>query len=183
MSAPDLKVGLVVCDNSDAEARAIRSALEWFNVRVFTYWIGRGNDLVEILSGRDIYRDSDHLIISGHGDEGNLLMPHVDPGVLELGEPRGNWNPDTVRKYAKLPPLLVFCSACGLGYPEMANAFLDGGARAYIGAADYPHGHAALFIVLRFYYELMSRKCSEREAFERARSQDKDTAMYQWFEI
>lgn len=180
MSAPRLKIALVVSESPDAEA--VRGVLECFSVRVFRHGIGRGDDLVAVLSGEDIYPDTDHLILCCHGHEGKIVMPELGPGVARADEPVGNWGPEEVRRYAKLPPILVLNTGCDLGRPDMVRAFLDSGCRAYVGAADYPEGDAALFFVVRFYYELLTKKCTEREAVELARSQDDQTAMYRYFD-
>lgn len=36
-----MQVALVVGPDCDMESQAVRAALEYFGVRVFTYWIGR----------------------------------------------------------------------------------------------------------------------------------------------
>ncbi len=178
MSKPRLRVALSVFPGSEGEAQAIRSVLEWFDVRVITFRIGRGNDLVAILSGRDIYPDTDHLLLSCHGREGRIVMPEIGAEVSERGEPVGDWTAEDVRRHARLPGLLVLSTGCSLGCSEMVRAFLDSGCRGYIGTEDYPQGDAALFFVLRFYYELLTGKCSESGAVELARLQDDQTRMY-----
>lgn len=182
MSAPVLRVALVMCEWADMEALALRSVLERLGVRVTLYPIGRGNDLVEVLSGRDLPEGTDHLVLACHGDaEKRLVMPVLGPGVAEPGEPVGNWGAEEIRRCASLPPLLVLNTGCSLGSPAMADAFLSSGCRAYVAATGDPLGNAALFFAIRFYYELISTGCSEREAVERSRSQDADTGLYRWF--
>lgn len=88
MSKPVMNVALVCGPDSDMETQAIRAALECFQARVFTYWIGRPNDLISVLSGEDIYHGTDMIILSFHGDEGKLLMPELGEDVYEEGEPR-----------------------------------------------------------------------------------------------
>jgi len=182
VSTPYLNVHLAVCEGSALEAQAIRAALEWFNIRVVTHWIGRGNDLAAVLSGRDLLPDADHLLISCHGLGGEIVMPEPASGVCLPDEPAGNWGPETVRKYASLPSILVIGNGCGLGTPRMAKAFIEAGARAYIGPDGEPEASSSLFYVVYYYYELITTGCSERQAARHAATRDSQTAMYRWFD-
>lgn len=84
-------VSLVVGPNCDMESYAIRSALEYFGVRVNIHWIGRPNDLIDVLSGEELDNKVDYLILNFHGDEGRFCMPELDEDVYESNEPRGNF--------------------------------------------------------------------------------------------
>lgn len=74
MSKPEKNVALVCGPDCDMEVQSIRATLEYFGARVFTYWVGRPSDLTDILSGRDLYPNTDTIILSFHGDEGQLIM-------------------------------------------------------------------------------------------------------------
>jgi hypothetical protein len=71
------------------EPFAIRSTLEYFGATV--HWIGRPNDLVDILSGKELDQRCDYLILVFHGDEGRLCMPELGEDVYEPDEPRGEY--------------------------------------------------------------------------------------------
>ncbi len=180
MSTPRLRIALVDIGGSDTSALA--PALEAFGCRPLVYRVGRGNDLVGILSGEDLWKDADHLILDCHGQDGRIAMPYVHPSVVEPGEPTGDWGPERVREHAKLPPLLVMSTGCSTGSPELARAFLDAGCRAYIGPDDYPNGAVGLFCEIHFYYQLLYGGLGEREALARATAQGGDAAMYRWYE-
>jgi len=76
---------------------------------------------------------------------------------------------------------LVIGNGCTLGDPELANAFLKIGCRAYIGPKDYIDGDATFYFIIRFFYELLSNQRSEKEAYELAKSTDQETCLYEWY--
>jgi len=182
MSKPIMNVALVCGPNCDMETQAIRAALEYFGARVFTYWIGRPNDLISVLSGEDLYPDTEMILLSFHGDEGKLIMPELDESVYEAGEPQGDFGPDEIARYAKLEGKIVIGNGCSLGDAKLAQAFLDRGCRIYIGPDDYPDGNAALMFVLRFFYEIMQNNREVKEAFQIAKTTDEEISMYQLYE-
>jgi hypothetical protein len=76
----------------------------------------------------------------------------------------------------------VLNDGCGLGYPGMVGAFLGGGCRAYIGSAKGTRGDATLLFTLHFYYELLTKGCTEREAVRLAASTDEQTALFRFYD-
>jgi hypothetical protein len=177
LSNSNIDIALVVGPESNLEAQAIRSSLEAFNVRILTYWIGRPNDLIKILSEED----ADFIILSFHGVQGELVMPELGEMVYEDNEPRNNFGAREILEYGKFNNHLVIGNGCTLGYPELANAFLSVGCRTYIGPRDYIDGNATLYFIIRFFYEILSNKRTELEAYELAKSTDKETSLYEWY--
>ncbi|WP_203363417.1 delta-aminolevulinic acid dehydratase [Bacillus sp. REN10] len=182
MSKPELTVALVCGPDCDMEANAIRSAIEYFGGRVITYWIGRPNDLIAVLSGEDLYPDTDYIILSFHGDEGQFIMPELDESVYEADEPQGDFGSNDVKRYAKLNNKIVLANGCTLGVPQLAQVFIESGCQTYIGPDDYPYGNAALMFALRFFYEIIQNKKSVKEAFELTKTTDEEMSMYQLYE-
>ncbi|WP_334077188.1 delta-aminolevulinic acid dehydratase [Paenibacillus sanfengchensis] len=183
MSKPLMNVALVCGPDNDMEMQAMRAALELFGVRVFTYWIGRPDDLISVLNGEDLYPGTDLIVLHFHGDEGKMIMPELGEDVYEDGEPRGDFGPDEIRRYAKLEGKTVFGNGCTLGDPALARAFLDGGCRIYIGPDDYPEGNAALMFMLRLFYEMCQNLKPLKEAYRLARSMDEENmTMYRIYE-
>ena len=90
ISKLDLYVSLVVGPNFDLESFALRSTLEYFGVRVTIHWVGRPNDLVDVLSGEDRDERMNYLILNFHGDEGRFCMLKLGVDIYEDGEPRVN---------------------------------------------------------------------------------------------
>ncbi|MDF1508648.1 delta-aminolevulinic acid dehydratase [Robertmurraya sp. DFI.2.37] len=177
MSMPSIDVTLAVGPDSALEAQAIRSGLEVFNVRVITYWIGRPNDLIKLITENE----SDYLILSFHGVEGELVMPELGEMVYEDNEPKKNFGATEILEYGRLNKQLVIGNGCTLGDPELANAFLKIGCRAYIGPKDCIDGDASFYFIIRFFYELLSNQRSEKEAYELAKSTDQETCLYEWY--
>ncbi|MBD8026277.1 delta-aminolevulinic acid dehydratase [Ureibacillus sp. Re31] len=182
MSRPEMYVSLVVGPNCEMESYAIRSALEYFGVRVNIHWIGRPNDLIDVLSGEELANKVDYLILNFHGDEGRFCMPELDEEVYESNEPRGEFLGDhEIKQFTKLKDIKVIGSGCTLGMEQLANAFLECGCHSYIGPDDYIDGNANLMFLIKFFYEIISNHKSQEEAFEIARSIDKETAMYKLY--
>ncbi|HZG15258.1 MAG TPA: delta-aminolevulinic acid dehydratase [Candidatus Bathyarchaeia archaeon] len=179
MSKPFMNVALVCGPNCDMETQAIRSTLEYFGARVFTYWIGRPNDFISVLSGQDIYNGTDMIILNFHGDEGKFLMPELGADVYEESEPREDFGPDEILRYAKLNGKTVVSNGCSLGEETLARAFLDCGCKIYMGPKEYPDGNDALMFLIRFFYEIIQHAKSVEEAFMIARSMSDDLSMYE----
>lgn len=182
MSKPVMNVALVCGPDCDMEVQAIRATLEYFGARVFTYWVGRPNDLIDILSSKDLYPNTDTLILCFHGDEGQFIMPELEESIYEPGEPKGNFGPEEIRRFAKLAGKTVIGTGCSVGKLETAQAFLDSGCEVYIGPNDYPDGNDALMFVLRLFFDLIQNKRSVKEAFQNAKSLDAEMDMYQLYE-
>ncbi|ERI09393.1 hypothetical protein HMPREF0083_02512 [Aneurinibacillus aneurinilyticus ATCC 12856] len=182
MSKPVMNVALVCGPDCDMEIQAIRATLECFGARVFTYWVGRPNDLIDIISGKDLYPNTDMIILCFHGDEGQFIMPELEESIYELGEPKGNFGPEEIRRFAKLAGKTVISTGCSVGKLETAQAFLDSGCEVYIGPNDDPYGNDALMFVLRLFYDLIQNKRSVKEAFQNAKSLDAEMDMYQLYE-
>lgn len=182
MSKPEMNVALVCGPDCDMEVQAIRAALEYFGARVFTYWVGRPKDLIDILSGEDLYPSTDTIVLCFHGEEGQLIMPELEESIYEPGEPKGNFGPEEIRKFARLAGKTVIGTGCSVGKLETAQAFLDSGCETYIGPNDYPDGNDALMFVLRLFYDLIQNKRGVKEAFQIAKSLDTEMEMFQLYE-
>ncbi|MEH6942750.1 delta-aminolevulinic acid dehydratase [Bacillus sp. JJ722] len=182
MSKPELYVSLVVGPDSDMAAYSLRSTLEYFGARVTVHWIGRPNDLVDVLSGEDRADKMDYLIFSFHGDEGRFCMPELGEDVYEPDEPRGEFfGAQDVIRYSKLKDVKVIGAGCKLGVESLATAFLKCGCHSYMGPDDDIDGNANLMFVMRFMYEIINHNKSQQEAFEIAKSIDQETSMYQLY--
>ncbi len=151
-------------------------------MRVFTYWIGRPNDFTDILSGKDLYPDTDMIVLNFHGDEGEFIMPELDESVYEAGETQGNFGPEEIASSASLDGKIVIGNGCTLGDPVLAKAFLNCGCQTYIGPDDYPDGNAALMFVLCLFYEVIQNERGVNEAFQIVKTMDEEMLMYQIYE-
>jgi hypothetical protein len=182
MSKSNLTVALVVGENCDAEASAIRGVLEYFNAQVMKIFIGRPNDFIDILNGKNLYPGIKHIIFSFHGKAGKFVMPILGKDIYEKDEPQKNFGVDEIEKYCELDGKFIINTACSLGNKKMAKAFINKGCKNYIGAKNYIEGNSALFFVIRFYYELLNNNRTEKEAFQITANSDTETNNFQWFE-
>lgn len=162
---PKLPVSLVVLEGADMEAVALRAALEYFNCQVDTHWIGSKKECCEILRGNI----STHsiLVLCCHGDE---------TGILCGGE--ASITPTDVAECAAVGGKSVVVLGCNTGNESFADAFLHGGADAYIAPAGYPEGDAALLFGIHLFYAIQQHGKSVREAQASACAFDDESAMF-----
>ncbi len=170
---------LIVSFDCDAEAAALRAALEWYHTDVMIRYIGRPKDFLDVLSG-DVLFPPDVLILCGHGDDGVFLMPELGEDVYFDGEPR-NISPDDVRAHLKLRPTLCISTACTSGTAEMGAAFAEHGV-PYLAPDDYIEGNTPLFFILHLFYLHQNGGKTFAEAAAIAKLTDADTAMYTFYD-
>ena len=91
---------IVVIGNTGSEAEALRQSLEAFGYFVAIKYIGRPNDFVSVLKGELVF-EPDSIILSCHGDDGEILMPLLGENVYEPNEPRGNMSGTDIERYLK----------------------------------------------------------------------------------
>lgn len=166
------------CDTGN-EAQALRGVLESFGVFVGVKYIGRPNDLADILSG-ELPMDADTLIFSCHGDEGAFVMPVLGESVYLDGEVRTNFSSREIKEYLKLQNKLILSLGCTTGCKDMRDVFAEN--NTYIAPCDYVEGRSALFFAVRFFYELLQNSHSVREAFEIAKHTDTETDLFEFYE-
>jgi len=161
-------LNLIVVDD-DLEALALRSALEWWGVRVITQFVGKAQDFVDIFQKGNL---SLYICIAAHGDEINDRWGFKLP---ELGEEIAKKQPygkvlfaDNFSDFLKLNGNHILSLGCYTGSKEIADAFLSSGAKSYIGPKKAPSGNASLYFALNFYYWLFVEGKSEKEAFDKA---------------
>lgn len=181
MSKPVMNVALVCGPDCDMESQAIRATLEYFGARVFMYWVGRPNDFISVLSGDDLYENTDFMILNFHGDEGEFIMPELGDEIYEEGEPGGNFGPKEITSFANLKGKVVYGNGCSLGDPALAEAFLKAGCKVYIGPDDYPEGNDALMFILRCFYEMIQHGKDVKEAYEAATTLCDELLMYKYY--
>ncbi|MEX0877656.1 MAG: hypothetical protein WDZ40_02190 [Candidatus Spechtbacterales bacterium] len=169
---------IIVIDN-DLEALAARASAEWWQVVTRTFFIGKSQDLVDILNGKQ--KLSPHILLMCHGVDEGIVLP-------ELGEEIAKQQPYdkfltgvNLSEFLKLDGQIVVSTGCKTGIKDFADAFLNAGAKNYIAPKDYPMGNASLFYVLNFYYHLFAKKLSVDDAHNKAKKIDSDTEMFELF--
>ncbi len=168
---------LIVSFDCDAEAAALRAALEWYHTDVMIRYIGRPQDFLDVLEGRlPFLLKPDVLILCGHGEDGRFLMPELGEDVYFDGEPR-HISPDDVRTHLKWKPQICVSTACTTGIPAMGTAFADCGV-PYLAPDDYIEGNTPLFFILHLFYLHLNCHKTFAEAAAIAKTTDAETAMY-----
>lgn len=162
------------------EALALRSALEWWGIQVTLHLVGQAKDIVYLLSGN--VSISSNIILMCHGDERGLCLPTLSDEIEAEQPYHGALTAENFREFLELPDCVVLNTGCGQGQPDVAQAFLDGGCRAYIAPIDYPSGDASLFFALHFYYEWLCKDTELRQAFVMASSPKDDTGLFRFYD-
>lgn len=173
--APRMPVAVVAIGDS-GEALLIRSVLESLGAVVSLHLIGTPEDFLKVIGQCDAA--APFMIISAHGDENGLVfgdyVADIDTSMLR----KGSMPPAALTGCVNLRGKVVVSTACASGAPAWGEAFLSGGAAAYIAPDDYPEGaDAALFVHLLF-HQMIERKIAPAEALARVKAYDEAFGMF-----
>ena len=161
--APRVPVGVVALPGDGHEAVAVRSLLEQLGAITHLSLIGAPHDFVQVI-GQGTHAPP-YLVICAHGDESGFVFgeydEHVDVSILD-GDV---FSTRELAKHVDLPETVVVNTACFGERDEMADAFLAGGARAYVGTTD---GEAATVFLTLFFYECLVRGTDAAAAHRKA---------------
>jgi len=167
---------------------AIRSALEWFRLRVHFYHCVQKQNVLDFLTGG--IPSSDYVVMVSGGlicadaDGGNANeMAMGFPGLVDLVD--GKWQaadfwltPGDIPELVNLKGQTIISLGCGSGREPFAKAFLDSGCKAYIGPVGEVDQDATVMFTTALFYHLLSPEragsgpCSDEEAVRRAASVD-----------
>ena len=84
-------IAIIDLQDSGREAEAIRQSLEYFGYQTLFYPIGRPDDFIQLISGRNRLSILSGLIICGHGMDGYLTMPKLDESIYFPEEPKSKY--------------------------------------------------------------------------------------------
>jgi len=176
---PRLPISIVALPN-DFEARAMREMLEmYFNCVVTVHWIGTPTDFLKVLGqGESAPR---YLIIAGHGDaeKGYYLgkyIPEIDTSMLR----DEHMSAEAIAPAVNLPGCTVVTTSCGGGAEAMGKAFVHNGKiGAYIGCRGYPDGTDMPVFLVNFFFYVLRKNLSDREAWLKAMRVVDNPAIYQ----
>lgn len=102
MSKPILKIFIAVGENCELEAYALRATLEYLGIQVTMRWVGRPNDFIDIISGKENLEHIDYLILCFHGDEQRFCLAELAEEVYENNEPKTQFfTVEHIKKFAK----------------------------------------------------------------------------------
>lgn len=169
---------ILVIGSPGNEPEALRQSLEYFGYFVATKYIGRPNDLISVLNGEMIF-DPDCIILSCHGENGEIIMPVLGDDVYEPDEPRGNMTASDIDKHLKLQGKLILNLGCTTGETALAKVFSK--QNTYIASNDYTEGNAALYFAISLFYEMSKDAAQLDKSFKIAKATDSETKLFQIF--
>ncbi len=169
-------------------AMPIRAMLELYRLYVHTYYCCQKQNVLDVLAGK--IPDADYVVLVTGGDrdpdKGSCI--HF-PTVVE--QVAGEWKsvafrifPEDVRQMVKLKGRTVIAVGCYAGSEPLARAFLDSGCKAYIApTGEIDMDSTTMFVCAFFHYLTVPPpdRLSDRDAVERARKLDSQTASYRYY--
>jgi hypothetical protein len=175
---PRLPINIAALTNA-YEADAIRALLEMLGCVVTIHWIGTPTDFLKVLSQGETAPP--YLLIAGHGDDENgyyfgEYAPFIDTSML-----RNQHMPaDVIAPVVNLPNCTVISTACWGGIESMGWVFTKNGEiKAYIGCRVAPFGDEMCVFVVNFFFNILRKKLSDREAWQKAMVSVDQPAIYQ----
>lgn len=162
---PRTPVSIVSLPDSASEVSALRGLLENLGCVVTVHWTGTPKDFLKVLTqGGNAPR---YLLICGYGDSDKGFYFGEYGSAIDTSMLQDKYLPaEVIAHVVNLPGCTVIASACGAGSEAMGKAFLGAGkVEAYIGCRDYPDSNAMLVFLANFFYTLLGKKCSVREAW------------------
>jgi hypothetical protein len=165
---PRLPVSIIVLPNGANEAHAQRALLEALDCVVTIHWTGTPMDFLTVLGQGDTAPR--YLLIAGHGtaEEGYWLDEYAD--FIDTSMLCGAYMPaEVIEPVVNLPGCTVISTACGGGSEAMGQAFTSNGKiNAYIGCRIGPDGAAMEVFVVNFFFNVLHKKLSDRDAWQKA---------------
>ena len=162
---------------------ALRTMLEGFELNIHRIYAGEPGDLKNYLQGRGLF--APFVVFNLQGVK--LGSATNEWGVLfDYGTERKEVEVLSRREIAHFVNLsgrAVLCLGAGLGNPRMAEAFIAGGASAYIGTTDTDERRSAswLFFASRLFHEIARNGATVREAWELASAHDLYTRSFRMY--
>ena len=134
---PAPTVVIAALPDTGLEAVALRSVLEAAGRTVGLHFIATPDHFRQLIAAQPV---PDLLAICGHGADGGLHFGALaeEAGGHELAN--GFLMPERFAGQVALPGCIVLCTACDSASAALAQAFLQGGARAYIAPEGEPDG-------------------------------------------
>jgi hypothetical protein len=170
-------VDLVAIDDGD-QPGALRSVIEQHGIQTRTFFIGQARHLVLVLSGEEGVL-APYVVLSCHGDDG-IVLPQLADEIESWQPVHGRMRPQDVREHVRLQGQTVICTGCDTGNEEMADAFLDAGAGAYLAPTGAPFGYASVMAPALLFY-VLTQGGSLDEAVATVNAVDAELAMWKLF--
>ena len=166
----------ILATDTGLQPHAVRAVAEHFGAQVTMTWAGNSAQIMEYLSARPAV---DVIVLSTHGDDQGMLLPPLAEECRGLFPYFDVIRPADFAEFLSISGSIVVNHACMGGTPEMAEAFLSGGASAYIGAKAYPDTAASTKYVIDFLYAyLIQFQGDVEKAHNSARSDGDDRRQF-----
>ncbi len=174
-------IGIIAGPDTGQEFEALRQSLEYFGFPVILRPLGRPDDLIRIISGKEpLWQTASIWLLSMHGLDGQFIVPELAKDIYYPAEPRGPISSQQLEGIVHCPGKIVLTTACTIGSADWASLFLAGGASAFIGPTEEIKGNAALHFVQTLFYAL-ARQDQLSDAFQFAQLQDEETRLFRLF--
>ena len=166
----------VVAVGEASEALLVRALLESLGAVVILHLPGTPEDILLVLGQGEAAPP--YLVLCGHGDEEGFVLGEYGPGIDTSALLGISLPPTAVAARACLPGRLVVSTACATGNAALQQAFLGGGATAYIAPAGYPAGASTPLFVHLLFYELLVRGADLESAWRQAAGHDEESRTF-----
>ena len=163
-----------IVDIESGDGDAVRTGLERFGIRTRRTHVGQARHLLAALTEDS---DAEYLLMLCHGDEGAIVLPELAEEVEQYQPFHGRITPDDLRGFARLDGRVVIATGCETGHPDLAQAFLDAGAAAYIAPTGAPFGYASYFAPISLFYDLTEQRTLDEAV---AHLHQRDTELNMW---
>ncbi|NLH70436.1 MAG: hypothetical protein GX454_09695 [Brooklawnia sp.] len=166
-----------IIDIESGDGEAVRAGLERFGLSTRRTQVGQARHLVTALAG---HSTAEFLLLLCHGDEGDLVLPELAAALEQYQPFHGRVTPEDLRGFARLEGQTVIATGCETGHPELAQAFLDCGAAAYVAPTGAPFGYASYFAPISLFYDLTEQRSLD-EAITHLNQHDDELSMWRLF--
>jgi RimJ/RimL family protein N-acetyltransferase len=174
-------VEIADCGGVGALGRLVRDLIEELGGTAHLHLCGTPGDFLKVISQGEAA--APYIVVLAHGDDNGLVFGQFADPIDTSMLVDGSMPPECIAEHIDLPGRVVFNDACGAGEAPMAQAFLKGGLKGYIGSVEpVPHGTAGIMFIAHFFHRLWRTGCSEREAWEQAAGYDADSRLYAYWD-
>jgi hypothetical protein len=176
--APRTPVAIVDLDAA-GEASLVRALLEGMGAVVSFHQPGTPEDFLLILGQSDT--PPTYLILCGHGDEVGFVFGAYGSGIDTSSLVGESMPPASVAARARLSGRVVVSTACLTGTESFGQAFVGGGAAAYIAPEGYPDGTTPPLFIHHLFHQLLVHGVSLEQAWRHAAGYDDESRMFVLF--
>lgn len=170
----------IACIHDHENAYVFRQALEGLGAVTLFHNIGTPGDFLKVIGQED--SAPPYLVISGHGGEHGIEFGDYMEGIDVSMLIDGSLPSSSIAAHVKLSGCVIVNITCDGGSEEMADAFLSGGAKAYIGTDPNPNTAEHPLFIGHFFHSIIRRNRTPLEAWRKAAEYDQRSSFYLFFD-